>query len=799
MLFLLKFLTYPLAWLVLFRAHTIIRSENIEIDVDNSSGDFSIFVDRKLFFRGGKEVFFHANSKKFSLADKTLRLVEVSRDEGEGELGAFTESIISYEAQGLQGTRMRCSIKLFSESNSIVFEQSFDRAIHGASTGFADGLTTAFPSFDLSASAQKLGYAQWISWYYGSVDRDMSPEEQGRRKALVAPGFSSPEYGLWDGSAQLSGGIGGSGVVCVFDEEARLSFVLSPLDNFMVQSHVSSSPGALSYGLAGNITAIPPGLKSRTMLHVGSSGMTAAVRSWGRVMRGLYGKPSASGAREKDVTLQYAGYTTDNGAYYYYNTMPGGNYEDTVVAIKKYADDIELPIKYILLDSWWYFKGSNGGVSDWAARPDVFPGGLQALHQKTGLLVQAHNRYWAADAVYAKQNGGAYEWLIDYVKNGSVPLDQAFWDHLFAGSSSWGLRVYEQDWLYNEFYVYVGEFLRDVSLGREWLLQMARGAERSGLTIQYCMPHVRHLLQSLEFPAVTQVRASDDYVVSPYDGEDNWRIGGNTLLIDALGMAPSKDSFWSSRSQPGNPYGDDRYEPYSLLQATVTALSAGPYALADGISFVDRALVMRGLRADGRLLQACVPATRIDLTWTSAALGLRNGLAGEVWFSHTSLGEAALFGNLFVADVASDYGPGLRPRDLDRLLLGGEGREFWALEHSHGLAAAARPVRLSDRKPLAVASCGLQDFRLYAIAEVHRGATYSLLGEVGSKFVAVATARFSQLAEGASGELTVRAAGAAGEQIQVLFVHNGSGDLESVYCTFDDRGSLLVSSTGTCL
>ena len=28
-----------------------------------------------------------------------------------------------------------------------------------------------------------------------------------------------------------------------------------------------------------------------------------------------------------------------------------------------------------------------------------------------------------------------------------------------------------------------------------WLMQMGRGAERNGMTIQYCMSHVRHILQ----------------------------------------------------------------------------------------------------------------------------------------------------------------------------------------------------------------------------------------------------------------------------------------------------------------
>lgn len=59
----------------------------------------------------------------------------------------------------------------------------------------------------------------------------------------------------------------------------------------------------------------------------------------------------------------------------------------------------------------------------------------------------------------------------------------------------WGLRVYEQDWLDDEFDD-IPALLSDVTLGRQWLMQMGSAAARNGLTIQYCMSHVRHILQA---------------------------------------------------------------------------------------------------------------------------------------------------------------------------------------------------------------------------------------------------------------------------------------------------------------
>ena len=51
------------------------------------------------------------------------------------------------------------------------------------------------------------------------------------------------------------------------------------------------------------------------------------------------------------------------------------------------------------------------------------------------------------------------------------------------------------------------------------------------------MPWPRHLLQSVEIPAVTQTRVSDDYT----PGNSQWQIGDTTILANALGLAAFKD------------------------------------------------------------------------------------------------------------------------------------------------------------------------------------------------------------------------------------------------------------------
>lgn len=479
------------------------------------------------------------------------------------------------------------------------------------STNNADSLISSFPSFDIGKNLNEnwnmnstIGnaYMQWVSWFYGKPKSNVNPNVNPnvntnihlneKRELLEAPGFTNPLFGVWDKNTVIVDGIGGSGVMCVFNMNSNTNVVLSPLDNFMTVSQYSSNPGKIEFGIMGNVTEIPKDFSMKTIMFISDDGINNSMKNWGTLLRNYYQKGNSINSRSKDVTLQYLGFNTDNGAYYYYNTVPGLNYEETMISVKKYADEVGLPYRYVLLDSWWYFKGEDGGVTNWTARPDIFPNGIEAVYKSTGWLVQAHNRWWSPYNTYATQNGGQYLFDIDNIKNGSVPLEQKFWDDLLSiPTSNWGLRVYEQDWLYNEFYVYVSDLLKSVSLGRTWLLQMGLAAEKNGLTIQYCMPYIRHVLQSLEISAVTQARASDDY--KPLVETEQWRIGGQSILFDALGLSPSKDGIWTTTFQDGSPYGEEGQEYHSRLQAAVLSLSTGPIAIGDGIGYSNVDLILK--------------------------------------------------------------------------------------------------------------------------------------------------------------------------------------------------------------
>jgi hypothetical protein len=57
--------------------------------------------------------------------------------------------------------------------------------------------------------------------------------------------------------------------------------------------------------------------------------------------------------------------------------------------------------------------------------------------------------------------------------------------------------MYEQDWLDTE-YDNVVVLNTNATAARTWLMQMGTASERNDITIQYCMSHCRHIMQSLE-------------------------------------------------------------------------------------------------------------------------------------------------------------------------------------------------------------------------------------------------------------------------------------------------------------
>jgi len=394
--------------------------------------------------------------------DGSLKLESITRGTGIDASGAFELTTVAWHG-GAFITSFR------DYANMIVFEQSFPHGIQGstlnASDPYAarDDVSTAFPSFSTTSSGSSTGYLAFAGDMMGS----------------------GAKHGT-GGITGLPTGVSGFGPACFFDSGLQASVVISSFSQFMAASNGRRGNG-MAYGLQGSVTDIPPGYTlSFVMVASSAGGVNAAFEEWGDKLLHRYGK-----SREvtyQDYSLQYLGYSTDNGAYYYYQTEGqtgrvgrGKTYEETLIDVKSYAVQNSIPYKYILLDSWWYYQGQGSGVKNWVGRPDVFPHGNSYLRNQTGWPIMGHNRYWAVDNVYAKQNGGDYDFVVERKDEGqgfndfAWPTEQRFWDDLLYNSSAWGLFMYEQDWLDTE-YDNVRHLNLNATAARTWLMQMGSAA-----------------------------------------------------------------------------------------------------------------------------------------------------------------------------------------------------------------------------------------------------------------------------------------------------------------------------------
>ena len=656
-----------------------------------------------------------------------------------------------------------------------------------------DTVATSFPSFMLDNA--RLGYVHFSGYMAGNY----------------------PQYGTWSdmGAVSLHGGIQDSGVMCLFGgapggaESPGVTLVISPLTEPMASSSSVNPAASMHWGIMGNVTSLPvdfavswlivaspfAGNASRPRDNVtrGSTGVNNAVRQWGLLMQHWHGRQS-QGDRHRDPTLRYMGYSTDNGAFYYYYTGPHhANYGQLIPDIRIHAREQNIPYRYVQLDSWWYYQQDGwdkagvpfSGVTNWTARPDVFPnGGLPGLFNATdGWLVQAHNRFWATNNVYASNptmpigptqyHGKTFE--FEWGPTAGLPKTLAFWDYLFGINTDWGLIVYEQDWLSTTTFA-VPALTQNATFGGMWLTQMATAAAAHNLTIQLCMSFPRHVLHAVSLPAVTQARASNDYqpqsVLFDYD---QWRIGESSLWTSALGIAPSKDSYWSEPISQYDPHYDfiwNTTETRNRLESVVASMSAGPVQISDRIGFTNRSLVMKCCREDGVILHPDVSAAPIDAYFETKAFNNgQRASTGQIHFTYSTAGTQTFFYVLSVnlVDQFSLYLSDLSVTTPSALV----GNVFVAYEANTSADRDATRMRLvTNGQPLTFGPCTEVSFEYWTLAPVPDGPVgirWMLLGEF-EKWITSSSERFVSVQSLSDGGVRTRVRGAASESVVLRFL-----------------------------
>ena len=429
------------------------------------------------------------------------------------------------------------------------------------------------------------------------------------------------------------------------------------------------------------------------------------------------------------------------------------------------------------------FKGVKC-VSKWELPPNTYPGGLDALRVDYAAPFLLYGPYFCTENQWNQT-------LVPEGADAGVPPpedSEAFYTKLFAYVHAHGGVGYEVDFMSNLF-IDVPEFRRTLDSSTGWQRGMNEAGIATNTTIQFCMMQPSDLLNSLQFNAATNGRASDDY-----QGTSNWDIGGASLLFWAMGMRPSKDNFWSGDGQKRQ-MGFDQSNPGTNgeLNAILATMSTGPVGPSDGAGQHNTTRLMRTCAADGTILQPERPMTPIDATYRQVISDSERQLnSAAVWstYSHAQSAAGAAQYHILGVDVDTDTRDGddvVPVFASDLYPVPASGTRFAVRDWHRSTACnkvGADAVAVGCVRIVSAGSAiveldggmswpfGTHTTQLYTVTVLPPGGGIALLGEL-DKFVPLSSKRFSDV-EASAGGLTATLTGRAGEVVHVTALRPGA-------------------------
>lgn len=729
---------------------------------------------------------------------------------GTDRFGTFSKVTVGWRATSSAGetAAFATSFRTYTDGRIVVLEQQISsgaKRTNHKNVTFADGkqgqLATTepypflhFPSFNVSHSESIFatpGNAAFTTW-------------QGTFVNLHGPFAGAPgsdDLGLSAGPVVVFDGLESSG--------SNHAVVIAPATHFKGATMLRWGDD-WTVGLSGEITEVPVGFSHETIM-VAGTGVTETMDHYGVLMRAAH-----TTRKVADRAVSKVGYWTDNGAYYYgdaypqHNGVPGNMTDDfnltcctktKLMAAKTALDADHVPIAYLQLDDWWYHGphpalnpvGGVKCVSKWELPADTYPGGLRSLRSLYDAPFLLYGPYFCA-------NNQWNQTLYPRGADAGVPPPEdshAFYTKVFEYAHAHGAVGYEVDFMSNLF-ISVPEFRRTLDAATGWQSGLNTAALETTTPVQWCMMQPSDLLNSVQFDAVTNGRASMDY-----EDSANLFVGGASVLFWSMGLRPSKDNFWSGDGQKrqmgfsqGNPGTNGE------LNAIIATMSTGPVGPSDGAGQHNATRIFRTCAADGTILQPERPMMPIDAVYRQAVSSAERQLdAAAVWSTYSqsrlanipvpqqhvpastspstptqyhvlginvSSGIQLQKGNVSVAVFASDMYPAppsgamFAVRDWHRsadCTAGADAVATGCVRVTGG--GKADPLIKLDKGvswPF-----GTYTAQLYTATVLQPGGAFTLLGEL-DKFVPLSSNRFRNVTSSAAG-LTATVAGLAGEVV----------------------------------
>lgn len=417
--------------------------------------------------------------------------------------------------------------------------------------------------------------------------------------------------------------------------------MLAPVDSFhdQVLGIVDVEDGCreVHWGWSGDLASVPKGFCA-TMSIISGSSPRELIRTWGALVRHhakAKGNVVNTRGRYADVSVAKLSMWTDNGASYWYRTEEGMDLPSTLEATIAHLDEKHVPISSVELDSWFYKHETTRkvaavgypnivpptGMLRWEPREDVLgKDGIEGLRKRMGnrpLIL--HSRHISSKSSYLTESSlpGELWWIDD---DRAHPTGPGLYKRWMQQASDWGATAYEQDWLVE---VWLGIKQLRACPGRvdAWQKRLDDAARERNISLIWCMATPADMAQAVSVQQIVALRSCDDYRYAT-DPSVLWRWHLTvSCIIRSLGLLPFKDVFMSHTNNSELP--DIDGDPNAMLEACLSALSAGPVGIGDRLGKTNCELVRKTCRVDGVLIKPDAPLVALDRS-------LRNP-AGLLW------------------------------------------------------------------------------------------------------------------------------------------------------------------------
>lgn len=428
----------------------------------------------------------------------------------------------------------------------------------------------------------------------------------------------------------------------IMRQNTRDCLLLAPLDNFHEQV-LAVSGEQLKWGWSGDLNSVPESFTT-TLACIVRMSIRDALDTWGTLLREKAEQTGAvnNAARYADISVSKLSYWTDNGAAYWYRTEPGLSVSDTLEQTIATLDEIQVPVASVELDSWFYPHEKTRKVQDvgylelvpptgmlrWEPRKDVLgEEGIEGVRRRIGnrpLIL--HSRHISSQSSYIKEEGlSNTEWWID--SDRAHPSDGALFHQWMRQAAAWGATTFEQDWLVEK-WLGVRQLREEAGRIETWQKQLNQAAAENNIKLIWCMATPADIARAVSLSQIVAIRSCDDYRYAK-DPSILWRWHLTvSCMLRSLGFYPFKDVFLSHQKESGTV--DIDGDPNAMLEACLSALSAGPVGIGDRKGKTDKRIATLCCRADGVLIKPDVPIAALDrslrnpssLLWADTNCGL---------------------------------------------------------------------------------------------------------------------------------------------------------------------------------